>query len=374
MNKPYQIIPVDVDRLRFDVRNPRYAHESKFGESSDAAIVRYLYDNDDLSELLQSIANNGFIDMEPMIVTESTSTVDEYIVLEGNRRLAAIFLLRSPSLCRDTRIDCPAIIPDLRSTLESVRAVVVPDRASARSFVGFKHINGPHRWDALAKAQFATQWLEDAGSTGNTLQSIAQSLGDSHSTVQRLVQGYYVLAQAEAKGVYNRDERSLGRKFAFSHLYTALTRPGFRAYLGLPEDWRGFDPLREPVPEDKFPQLGNVMRWLYGEKNGPQPIIKSQNPDIKNLNSVLEKPEARYVLEATGDLDEALKQVEPPERLFQTALVEAKLNAELASSHVSAYNGEDATLLATAESLRKIVVTLARTMRAIADGDDTDEV
>ncbi|MEZ5284996.1 MAG: hypothetical protein R2712_09350 [Vicinamibacterales bacterium] len=28
----------------------------------------------------------------------------------------------------------------------------------AREFIGFKHINGPHKWDAIAKARFAANW------------------------------------------------------------------------------------------------------------------------------------------------------------------------------------------------------------------------
>jgi len=43
-------------------------------------------------------------------------------------------------------------IPDLP---EEVRVRWVDDRAEARSFIAFKHINGPFKWDALAKAKYA---------------------------------------------------------------------------------------------------------------------------------------------------------------------------------------------------------------------------
>lgn len=369
------VLSIATGRLRFDTQNPRYAHEAFAAGRNDTEIIRYLYENDDLGELLQSIANNGFIDMEPLIVTRlgSDESDDTFTVLEGNRRLAAIRLLDNSQLCATLRINCPPISDEKRATLSCVRAIYVSDRSAARSFIGFKHINGPHRWDALAKAQFAADWFGEAGPSGVTLTDIAQRLGDSHSTVLRLVHGYYVLQQAETSGVFDRETRSPGRKFAFSHLYTALTRPGYRRYLGLPPDWRGRDPTPNPVEEGKLKELGRVMTWLYGSRDGQPPLIKSQNPDIKNLGDVLEKPEALHVLEVTNDLSQALKQVEPADRVFQNALVEAKLKAEVALSQVGAFTGEDETLLDTAESLRKTSVRLAKTMRSIVDGDLDDD-
>ena len=369
------VFSIATERLRFDTQNPRYAHEPFAAGRNDMEIIRYLYENDDLGELLQSIANNGFIDMEPLIVTrlDGDELQGTFSVLEGNRRLAAIRLLGDPQLCTNLRISCPVIADAKRATLASVRAIYVPDRSAARSFIGFKHINGPHRWDALAKAQFAADWFADAGPSGVTLTEIAQRLGDSHSTVLRLVHGYFVLKQAETTGVFDRDARSKGRKFAFSHLYTALTRPGYRRYLGLPADWRGREPTLNPVEAGKLDELGRVMIWLYGSRDGQPPLIKAQNPDIKNLGDVLEKPEALHVLEATNDLHQALKQVEPADRVFQNALVEAKLKAEIALSQVGSFSREDETLLDTAESLRKTSVRLAKTMRNIVDDDPDDD-
>ena len=67
------------------------------------------------------------------------------------------------------------------------------------SYIGFKHINGPHRWDALAKARFAATWYRKERKHGLTLEKIAQRLGDRHDTVVRLVNGIFVLDQAEEK-------------------------------------------------------------------------------------------------------------------------------------------------------------------------------
>ena len=106
---------------------------------------------------------------------------------------------------------------------EKIRVKWVNNRTEARAFIGFKHINGPFKWDALAKAKFAAAWFEDGGD----VVTISRTLGDNHNTVRRLVNGWYALRQASDDG-FDREDRSKAR-FAFSHLYTALTprlRPG----------------------------------------------------------------------------------------------------------------------------------------------------
>jgi hypothetical protein len=86
-----------------------------------------------------------------------------------------------------------------------VRIRWVDNRAEARAFIGFKHINGPFKWDALAKAKYAAQWLDDGGD----ISTISRTLGDNHNTVRRLVNGWFVLQQALEDG-FDLDQISRG--------------------------------------------------------------------------------------------------------------------------------------------------------------------
>ena len=83
-----------------------------------------------------------------------------------------------------------------------------------------------------------------------TIATIARRLGDGHDTVVRLVNRMLVLDQAREAKFYDDKDRYPGKKFAFSHLYTALTRAGYRDFLGLPEEWRNDNPKLHPVPEE----------------------------------------------------------------------------------------------------------------------------
>ena len=204
--------------LHFDLENPRFV-DLDFAD--EEFIIQYLYDHADVNELIQSILSAGYVDFEPLIVWRSGN-----IVLEGNRRLAALRLIANENLRKKLKISLPEI-PDAKPLPSTVRIRWVGGRNEARDFIGFKHINGPFKWDALAKAKYAAQWLDDGGD----IAVISRTLGDNHSTVRRLVNGYFALQQAISDGF---DLNQISKKnFSFSHLYTALTRASVREFLGL---------------------------------------------------------------------------------------------------------------------------------------------
>ena len=192
------ITKVAVAQLRLDRLNPRLIGEDD--RASDEAIVARLYRAADLDELLQSITANGYMDIEPLVVMDDPEARNgELIVLEGNRRLAALRLLREPDLARSIaaseglRISIPPIADPLRATLDEVSVYPVANRERARSFIGFKHINGPAKWDAYAKARFAAEWYKAERSEGVDLAVIARAIGDKHDTIKRMVSAIYVL-------------------------------------------------------------------------------------------------------------------------------------------------------------------------------------
>ena len=217
---------VPIDRLRLDRRNPRLIGQDD--DASDVPIIARLYREAEISELLQSVSTNGYLDIEPLIVMQDPDRPC-LIVLEGNRRVATLRLLREPALLDEIwrsqrlRIRVPPVDDSLRNTFDAVSVYPVPNRERARSFIGFKHINGPAKWDAYAKARFAADWYKSGRPDGVSLEAIASSIGDRHDTIKRMVSAIYVLEQAEREDLFCTRDRNT-RKFNFSHLYTALSR------------------------------------------------------------------------------------------------------------------------------------------------------
>jgi hypothetical protein len=177
----------------------------------------------------------------------------------------------------------------------------------------------------------------------------------------------FVLDQARDAKVYDIKDRWPGKRFAFSHLYTALTRPGYREFLGLGDEWRSEDPEPNPVPTKYLENLQQVLVWLYGSKpDGKKPVITSQNPDLKYLGAVLQSPRARIMMLARHDLREAYAQVERKGARFEAALVNAQQEVELALGQITGYDPDDSTLLAVAKELRDNSEQLYDSMESIA--------
>jgi hypothetical protein len=334
--------------LKFDLQNPRFIGRSFKDESE---IIQYLYDTMDVDELIQSILSAGWIDFEPFVVLQKGNTV-----LEGNRRLAALRIITQESIRKELKIRLPAI-PNPKTPPEKVRVRWVESRSDGRAFIGYKHIKGPLKWDALAKAQYAATWFQEGGD----IETISSTLGDSHNTVRRLVTGWFVLQQARNDGF---DLTQISKKsFAFSHLYTALTRSAVREMVGLDPSDPDNDLKENPVPKERRDDLATLMSWLYGQEQKSQPtLIESQNPNLNQLAKVLANPEAKLMLMSSRNLQAAYDRVDPPSSRFEESLMLAAKQCEDVISLSGFYEGS-VTLLQIAEGMNKTTRSLLVVMR-----------
>ncbi|MCY4301877.1 MAG: hypothetical protein OXC68_09125 [Aestuariivita sp.] len=364
--------PVLVDCLTLDRENPRLVGNDS--SASDEAIISQLFKREELGELLQSIAANGYLDIEPLIVLEHDEV---FTVLEGNRRLAAIRLFREPRLIERifnqerVHISLPQIEEDKRATLEEVSVYRVAHRDDARSFIGFKHINGAAKWDSYAKGKFAADWYRRSGLT---LEQIAERIGDRHATVKRMVNAIYVLEQATNSDIFDIADR-VNPKFNFSHLYTALSRAPYINFLGLTDVWSRFDSKPNPVPKEREDNLREVLTWIYGSKeNDILPVVFSQNPDIKHLGEILVNAEGLNVLRVSRNLMDAYASIQPAKERFAEGLLQARGAIRNVTNSLRGFDGRDLSLVTIAEDIEETIQTILGRMRkkirSIAENDE----
>lgn len=357
---------VPTEWLRLDHLNPRLFGQA--GRSTEEEIIARLYRSAELNELLQSISTNGYLDIEPLVVMKDPDS-SALIVLEGNRRLATLRLLREPELVHriwaseKLKIKIPSVENEsIRATFDQISVYLVASRERARAFLGFKHINGPAKWDAYAKARFAAEWYRAEQANGVSLEDIAQAIGDRHDTIKRMVSAIYVLEQASREGIFDIEDRNI-RKFNFSHLYTALARSQYMKYLGLDSTWAGYDPKPNPVSQERLGKLRKILTWIYGSKRDDiLPVVQKQNPDIKRLGEVIVHAQGHHVLDAWSDLNAAYKSIEPVDQQFTTSLIQARDNIRDAAGSLRAYDGRDKSLLDIAEDVKETAETVCLSM------------
>lgn len=372
-----EAVKIDVSYLKMDTKNPRLLNADD--NWTDEEIIRELYVSEDLSELLQSISANGYINIEPLIVCLDEAD-GKYVVLEGNRRLAAIRLFRESDLvakinstATGAKISLPTIDGKVIKTLSEISVYRVNDRLDAREYIGFKHINGPAKWESYAKAKYAADWY--ASSQDISLESIAAKIGDRHDTIKRMVMAIYVLEQAREHELFDLSDIT-ARRFNFSHLYTALGRAAYRKHLGIDKSFSKIDPVPNLVPDANLKNLEEILVWIYGsEQLDRDPIISTQNPDIKILAEVLDSPEALHILRAKRPLYEAHRGSVSSNQTLSEALIDARDNLGTASVNLHGYDGQDGSLLSIAENILEAadaIVNKMRKAREEAAGGDRD--
>lgn len=342
------ITHITPQELHFDYRNPRIAEFGFDKETAENEILKILWSVMGVEEIVLSIKASKFFQNEPLIAIEEEGKI---IVIEGNRRLAAVKSILTPSVADNLGINknLLTVSPEVLDSIETLPIIVVESREDAWKFIGFKHINGPAKWGSYAKAQYISQIKNEFSIP---LSEIASQIGDTHRTVEKLYQGLQVIEQAEREKLFDRTDVPSSRLF-FSHLYTGLTYQGFRDFIGIQDS-----PYEtsNPVPNNKFEELSELLKWIYGSKKENQnPIIQSQNPDLRRLESVLKNKEAIVALKSGVDLITAYEISQPKRDNFEQSLLEAKRALSKAHSfQPEAFDGTDMTLLKHAGSIAKL--------------------
>jgi hypothetical protein len=357
--------PIKLERLLLDPDNPRLDPQQEFSIEDQDKILEFIAAEYHLDELFDSIiASGGYWAHEPLIARQHGK---DWIVVEGNRRLAAVKLLVVEGLAnRIGYRGVPEIDEKLRKNLQDL-PVLQGDPAIVWGHIGFKHVNGPKQWDSIAKARYIARIHEQQKID---LDVIAKTIGDRNATVKRLYQGLKVLEESTALGVFDPEDRFYnGRAFAFTHLWTGIGYEKTRSYLGITPATLV---TQEPVPRAKAKELGLYCRWLYGsKKDGFEPYVKSQNPHLRLLDEVLGAPAGIEALEQGRPLDKALEAAAGDKKLLRRSLEQAERGLKDARSYfATGFEGEE-DLAEQIKSIHKNAKALRNDLKT-ALGDDED--
>ena len=150
---------------------------------NQSSILTYMYRTAVLDELGRSFADNGYFEHEPLLVTRES---DSWVVLEGNRRLAALkVLLQTPAADEaGLRFDLE-IGNELREQLALVPCYVV-GREEVRKYLGFRHIGGIKRWGPEAKARYVIDEVDRARTAGELrpFLAVARRVGSNTQSIR----------------------------------------------------------------------------------------------------------------------------------------------------------------------------------------------
>ena len=350
---------IEPKRLRLDPQNPRLPEDMDGSVSED--VIRFYWDNYVLDELIDSFKENGYFEIEPMIVTpEDPEHLNStpMVVLEGNRRLAAIIqLLRLPGYVEEIEIDPPTL--QLRAALRSIPCYVTDRRASVASHLGFKHIGGLKPWSPEAKARFVASEVRQYAKTnqsGNPFAHIARMVGTNAQSVRIAFFALELLRFA-------RDTLGLSTGYVADYRFgvwlRAMSSKGIveRMCISLPKTFEELDVALKNV-DSKW--LKAVIADL-SPSDGLLPIL-ADSRDVTTYGYVLANDRAYDILKSTRDLRVA-------EQIVSGATLSNKIDR--VTKRVAALVTEseqleetDAEALASARVLAARAKALVNTLRA----------
>ena len=102
---------------------------------------------------MRSIGQKGYFEGEPLLLIEEN---DSYVVVEGNRRLAAVKLLNQQIPPPSRRSNSVAQIRDeaVEPAPVELPCILYSSRRDVMRYLGYRHITGIREWDALSKAKY----------------------------------------------------------------------------------------------------------------------------------------------------------------------------------------------------------------------------
>lgn len=174
---------IAVTSLHLDTKNPRLGAAAT--GASPRELVQLLFEHDKAMEIASSIASRAFFPNEPLLAIREG---DRYVVVEGNRRLAALKALRDPGLLEgalERQIErLVRRISDIQ-TIAKVPVIIAPNRRATDRQVAGKHVGTPVLpWQAENRASFILEKLEEGYDTQELLDELGFSTADIQSARQ----------------------------------------------------------------------------------------------------------------------------------------------------------------------------------------------
>lgn len=290
---------IPMSKLLLDPNNYRLQEASGY---SAVALERFsnaqiqertfnLLKNEALNDLVRSIRANGFLPIERIVVTPYLETQDQFLVIEGNRRIAALMELQSEG---NSGILLPYGLADIFNAVPCIVADQGENEFFKETLMGIRHVGGIRQWGGYQRAKLIADLRDNYRLDPN---DVADRLGLSVNEVNRRYRAFKVLQQMQEDDEFG--EFTKPTDYALFHEAVAL--PVVRDWLGFSNQSNTFE------NDDALRNFYELITPSYDEETRKQREAKIQSYlDVRNLRPVLANEEAKgYLLDPSKTLLDA---------------------------------------------------------------------
>jgi hypothetical protein len=222
-----------VASLHLDKKNPRLGRETL--ARAPREIIQYLFEHDKALDVADSIATRGYFPNEPMLAVNEDGRL---VVIEGNRRLAALKALREPGLLEGRlarQVERLARRISDPKTIQTVPVTLAPSRRATDQQIAVRHIGTPVlAWKAENRASFILEKLEE----GYSNDELRDELGFTTADIQNARQTRAIAEIARSLDLPEEVQAKLETPHAkvFTTLERVIDSSVGRAFLGVEPD------------------------------------------------------------------------------------------------------------------------------------------
>lgn len=279
----WETFTYSLNTLQLDVNNPRIRYRGV--PLNQTQIMKFLIKNEKVYDLAKKISEEGyFVNEDPIICIEN----DKKVVLEGNRRTAALKLLQNPTKYL-SRSKAAVLVKNIKENdfpvNKKLKCFIAPNRLMANPIIYERHQGASlERWKSGNQYAFVAElYYED----GLSIESICDVLNITKSRVLKplraynlFMEGQYSLKKLEKIDVNlsDFDITNLERFYGFEE---------GRELLGVSFD-EDTGELLINLPEDEFrKRLVVVFKEILYSENFSREFNKSEDKNklIQKLKS-----------------------------------------------------------------------------------------
>ena len=337
-----------VSALQFDPENPRLPFVED--RADEGKVLEWMLSDGTIIELMGSIGEQNYFIGEPLLVTPDRNS-DNLIVVEGNRRLAAVKLLLNPNLAPTRKRTVSEVSEKAQYRPSELPTITFPERNLILDYLGYRHITGVKEWDPLAKARYLEQLYRKLTeeTKAEKLRSVAKTIGSRADYVSRLLTGlaiYDEIAEEDFFGLEGVNERSV----KFSLLTTAINYSNVADFLDV--ETGDFD--LESINKNHLEELTG---WMF-EKTRENRTRLGESRNLSELSSVLGDERALEQFRAGLPLMEAYTLTAGPNNAYRQVVAEARSRLNTALTYASKIDDVSQTDV-------DIMIDIYKTARAI---------
>lgn len=291
--------------LQLDVNNPRINYDGK--KLNQTQIIEYLIKHEKVYELAKKISEEGyFVGEEPIICLEN----NKKIVLEGNRRTAALKIINDPKKYLSTaraNVLNKNVVENNFPVERKVKCFISPNRLLANPIIYSRHKGDAlKRWETGNQYAFVAKMYHQEGLS---IEDICDILNETSSKVKDCLKAYNLFHEAQIYHQTENGEFIDTSSFDITNLERFYQYEPAKKFLGI--DFNPADAgLQILIERDEFNKRLNYMFKELLNSKGFSREFNNDEDKQTYLKRLEKEPSFNFNIKKNDEIIEATTTVE----------------------------------------------------------------